>query len=224
MNNIKIYHLPFCPKSRAIRVILSEIGVDYDLHFEKIWDMRSSFVKMSPFGDIPVMIDSNSNVMVGFVSCFEKIYTDTHNKIFFNGTNNNISETRRLYDLIFNKFYNNAYKQIVNERVYKYMANHKKPNIEKIKKGRINFHIQLEYINYLINDNHLIIGDMVSAADIIVASYISCFDYLNEIPWDKYPKIKDWYGRIKSRKSFRYIFTDRLNFIAPSAQYSNLDF
>lgn len=224
MNNIKIYHLPFCPKSRAIRVMLSELGIDYDLHFEKTWNQRQSFIEVSPFGDVPVMIDEEGVANVGFAACFEKIYSVTHNRVFLCGTTKQISEVRRIYDLFFNKFYNNAYIKIVNERIYKYMAYEKKPNIEKIKKGRENFLIQLEYINYLIGDKQLIIGDMVSSADIVIASYLSCFDYLGEVPWEKFPKVKNWYVRIKSRKSFRFILADRLNFIAPYENYTDLDF
>ena len=49
-------------------------------------------------------------------------------------------------------------------------------------------------------------------------------DYFGDVPWDAYPKAKEWYARLKSRPSFRPILADNLPGIAPPPHYANLDF
>ena len=64
----------------------------------------------------------------------------------------------------------------------------------------------------------------IELADLTAASHISCLDYLGDIPWEKFPEIKLWYSRIKSRPSFRSILTDKIVGIPPRGNYALLDF
>jgi len=49
-------------------------------------------------------------------------------------------------------------------------------------------------------------------------------DYLGEVPWDNYPKVKSWYALVKSRPSFKPILQDRVSGFVPPKQYANPDF
>jgi glutathione S-transferase len=61
-------------------------------------------------------------------------------------------------------------------------------------------------------------------ADLAAAAQLSSLDYLGEVPWEDYPAAKAWYVRLKSRKSFRSLLTDRIIGFAPPPDYANLDF
>src|ERR1700684_4387998 len=54
---ITLYHHPFCPHSRFIRLILGEMGIEPRLVEEKAWDRRREFLLMAPEGATPVMLD-----------------------------------------------------------------------------------------------------------------------------------------------------------------------
>ena len=64
----------------------------------------------------------------------------------------------------------------------------------------------------------------IELADLTAAAHISCIDYLGDMPWEKFPEIKHWYSRIKSRPSFRSILTDKIIGIPPRGNYALLDF
>ena len=69
-----------------------------------------------------------------------------------------------------------------------------------------------------------LVTNKIELADLTAASHISCLDYLGDIPWEKFPEIKLWYSRIKSRPSFRSILTDKIVGIPPRGNYALLDF
>ena len=61
-------------------------------------------------------------------------------------------------------------------------------------------------------------------ADLAVAAHLSSLDYFGEVPWTDYPHTAEWYGRIKSRPSFRTLLGDRVPGQPPTASYAELDF
>ena len=67
-------------------------------------------------------------------------------------------------------------------------------------------------------------GMNISMADLGIAAHISILDYLGEVDWDSYPEAKLWYGKLKSRQSFKSLLNDKLAGIMPSESYADLDF
>ncbi len=61
-------------------------------------------------------------------------------------------------------------------------------------------------------------------ADLAAAAHLSALDYFGEVPWTEYPHTAEWYGRIKSRPSFRTLLGDRVPGQPPTASYAELDF
>ena len=43
-----LYHHPFCPHSRFIRVALAEHGIEPRLMEERVWERRHEFLLMNP--------------------------------------------------------------------------------------------------------------------------------------------------------------------------------
>ena len=95
----------------------------------------------------------------------------------------------------------------INLRVKKKPTGGGLPNTELIRMaiGTMNNH--LKYMEYLLERRFWLVTNKIELADLTAASHISCLDYLGDIPWEKFPEIKLWYSRIKSRPSFRSILT-----------------
>ena len=52
----KLIHFPLCAKSRSIRLLLSELGLEFELSEEKPWEWRAEFLALNPSGELPVLI------------------------------------------------------------------------------------------------------------------------------------------------------------------------
>ena len=72
--------------------------------------------------------------------------------------------------------------------------------------------------------NNYLAGNNLTVADLTAAAHLSIIDYLGDIPWEEYKNAKLWYAKIKSRPSFKEILKDNIKGIAPSSNYTNLDF
>ena len=82
----------------------------------------------------------------------------------------------------------------------------------------------MSYIDNILNERYCLVGDSLNTADFAAVAHISCLDYLGDIPWKNYPRVKDWYAKIKSRPSFRSLLTDQIMSIPPRGKYVSLDF
>ena len=140
----------------------------------------------------------------------------------------NRAENRRLIDWFDNKFHKEVSKIIIDERVEKRFRSIEKggglPNTDNIRLAKNNLNNHLKYIEYLLERRFWLINNKIELADLTAAAHISCIDYLGDMPWEKFPEIKHWYSRIKSRPSFRTILTDKIIGIPPRGNYALLDF
>src|SRR6266446_706583 len=50
-----LFHHPFCPHSRFIRLALGEYGLDLRLVEERAWERREAFLAINPAGATPVL-------------------------------------------------------------------------------------------------------------------------------------------------------------------------
>ena len=51
-----LYHHPFCPHSRFIRLVLGEYGLDLRLVEERVWERREAYLALNPAATTPVLI------------------------------------------------------------------------------------------------------------------------------------------------------------------------
>src|SRR6476646_3347167 len=54
---LTLYHHPFCPHSRFIRLALGELGIAPRLVEERVWERREEFLALNPEGTTPVLIE-----------------------------------------------------------------------------------------------------------------------------------------------------------------------
>ncbi len=229
---LTLFHHPFCPHSRFVRLVLEELGLAVRLVEERAWERRQEFLMLNPAGTTPVLVEEGAPPVPGAAVIAEYI-DEVIGTTFANGRllpldANARIEVRRLMNWFNEKFFEEVSGPLVMERVYKrYMPVDKgggSPNTETLRAAKANIKYHLAYIGWLVRARDWLAGDQMSYADLAAAAHLSAVDYLGDVPWDADETAKNWYARIKSRPSFRALLTEALPGLAPSATYADLDF
>jgi glutathione S-transferase len=223
----KLHHQTLCPFSRKVRFLLTGKGVDFELVKENFWERRKEFIAMNPMGTVPVLFDgekgnsiSGSSVIVEYIE--EKF---SESRSFIGAGTYARAEARRLQCWFDDKFYNEVSKAILNERFFnRFLPNCPSPNSKNIMIAKHNLEVHLSYMEFLLDHRKYLAGTEISIADMAAAGQISVLDYFGDIAWRNHFAVKEWYGLIKSQKSFTAILQDKVPNITPPAWYNQLDF
>ncbi len=229
---VTLYHHPFCPHSRFVRLALAEMGIEPKLVEERAWERRREFLLMAAEGATPVLLEDHPPPLPGAEVIAE--YLDETRGLAM-GERRLLpddpagrAEARRLTAWFNVKFFNEASQWIVREKIAKRFMNSAQggggPDMQAVRAARSNVRYHLRYIGHLIGKRNWLAGDRLTYADLAAAAHLSCLDYLGDAPWDENETAKIWYARVKSRPSFRPLLADRLPGMAPSATYADLDF
>jgi glutathione S-transferase len=229
---LTLFHHPFCPHSRFVRLILEELGLTVRLVEERVWERRQEFLLLNPAGTTPVLVEEGAPPVPGAAIIAEYLdETRGAGSIQFRLLPSEPSErveVRRLMGWFNDKFFAEASGPLVTERVYKrFIAVDKgggPPDTETMRAARSNIRYHLSYIGWLIRRRDWLAGDRLTYADLCAAAHLSAIDYLGDVPWDEDETAKAWYARIKSRPSFRVLLGEAVPGLAPSPSYANLDF
>ena len=133
-------------------------------------------------------------------------------------------EVRRLCMWVGKKLQKEVMENILDERVFNSLKKNSQPSTTILNAGRKNLKNHMKYFEWILERRSFLAGDFFTVADIALAAAISSLDYLSEINWENYNKVKNWYSVIKSRPSFREILEESIYNISPSAHYKDLDF
>ena len=68
---ITLFHHPFCPHSRFVRIALGEYRVAPRLVEERIWERRDEFLALNPEGTTPVLIEEGRPAVPGAATIAE---------------------------------------------------------------------------------------------------------------------------------------------------------
>ena len=229
---ITLYHHPFCPHSRFVRLALAEFGIEPELIEERPWERRREFLLLNTEGVTPVMAEDNAPSVPGAETIVE--YLDETRGLGL-GDRRLMPEdplgrveVRRLMRWFNVKFFAEASDLLVTEKIYRRFMSPKHggggPDMAAVRAGRANLRYHLRYIGHLIGARNWLAGERMSYADLAAAAHLSCVDYLGDAPWDESETAKTWYARIKSRPSFRPLLSERLPGMAASPTYADLDF
>ena len=220
-----LYHYPLCPFSRKVRLLLRERSIDPDLITETFWGKRKEFLKMNPSGDVPVLI-IKKRIICGHYAITEFLEEEL-GKILPEDIDEK-NECRRIMDWFDSKFHNEVLNIILHEKVERQFLSVDQggglPRLNRIKIGIHNLNFHLKYLEKILSNRFCLVSDKPNTADFTAVAHISCLDYLGDIPWKRYPRVKEWYGKIKSRPSFRSLLTDQIMSIPPRGKYVSLDF
>ncbi len=227
-----LYHYPFCPHSRFVRLVLAEMGMEPELREERPWERRREFLMLNPAGTTPVLVEKDGLAVPGVAAIAE--YLDETRGLAL-GKRRLLPEApaervevRRLLDWFLGKFHEEVTSYLVLEKIAKRFMGSAggggPPDMNAIRAARTNVRYHLSYIGYLIATRKWLSGDDLTYADLAAAAHLSCADYLGDVPWDEDETARDWYARVKSRPAFRALLADRVPGMAPAAHYANLDF
>jgi glutathione S-transferase len=229
---LTLFHYPFCPHSRFVRLILEELGLTARLVEERVWERRQEFLVLNPAGTTPVLVEEGVPPVPGAAIIAEYLDetrgTAAPSVRLLPAEAAERIEVRRLTSWFNDKFFAEASGPLVTERVYKrYMPSADgggPPDTETMRAARSNIKYHLTYIGWLIRRRDWLAGDRLTYADLSAAAHLSAVDYLGDVPWHEDETAKAWYARIKSRPAFRTLLGETLLGLAPSPSYANLDF
>ncbi len=220
---VLLIHHSISPYSRKIRIMMAEKKMLFVLREEEPWNLSADIRKLNPAGELPIFI-FDGNIISGNYPITEYLEETYPTPKTLPGDGRQKAEIRRLCDWFDNKFYNEVYRYIVNEKVYKRFGAGLSPDSRILKAGMNNLKFHMEYIDWLAERNNYLAGQEFSLADITAAAHVSVIDYLGDISWEDFKNAKLWYSKIKSRPSFKDILNDSVKGILPAKHYTNLDF
>jgi glutathione S-transferase len=229
---VTLFHHPFCPHSRFIRLALGEHGLDLRLVEERTWERREAFLLMNPAGTTPVLtVDSTPPVPGAAVIAeyLDEAYGgEIGEKRLMPVSLPERIEVRRLMAWFNEKFFAEASGPLVTERIYKRFMSEEDgggpPEMDVIRAATANVRHHLAYIGWLARTRNYLAGDRLTYADLAAAAHLSAMDYLGDVPWSADDAAKAWYARIKSRPSFRPLLAEWLPGVPASRTYVDLDF
>ncbi len=217
-----LHHYFLCPCSRFIRICLEEKKFKFKLKIENYWDPNTEYLLMNPAGFSPILYQDinkyivGSNVIIEFLDEFKDLQS------FFEESKRH--EIRRMVNWFEYVFKKDVIDPILFEKIFKRFEEKKNPDSKKIRNALENFKFHLSYFEYLIDENDYLIGEKISYADLFFASSLSVLDYMGELNFRDFNKVKNLYFKIKSRPSFKNILNERIVGISPKKSYMQFDY
>jgi glutathione S-transferase len=221
-----LLHMPLDPSSRMIRIALAEKGLPAQFEEVRPWEDADQLAAANPAGTLPVLIDGDeeapcvapASVIIDYL---EDAYAEPP---LFPMTAPGRAETRRLIAWFTDKFELEVVSMIVRERIDKRLMRRGQPDYDCLRAGLEALDWHMDYFSWLLDGRAWVAGEKFSAADIAAAAYLSSVDYVDAAPWGRFPVVKEWYARVKSRPAFRPILRDRVEGLPPPRHYADLDF
>ena len=220
----KLYYMPLNFYCRAARIILFEKSIAFEIINEPFWKRRVDFLRINPAGDLPVIVDDENTNIIGYEALAEYLDEKKIGKKLMGNSPKERLEVRRLCMWVGKKLQKEVMHNILDERVFKSLKENNQPSTLSLKAGRVNLKNHMSYFDWMLERKSFLGGNHFTLADISLSAALSSLDYLNEIDWKNYDKVKNWYAAIKSRPSFREILEENIYNISPSPHYKDLDF
>jgi len=229
---VTLFHHPFCPHSRFVRLALGEYGIESRLIEERVWERRHDFLTLNPAATTPVLVEEGHPPVPGAAIVAEYLDELYGQKLgdrrLLPSEPGPRVEVRRLMSWFNDKFFTEVSGPLTTERFHKrHMptdAGGGAPDSAVIRAARQNIRYHLAYIGWLVRTRDSLAGEQLTYADLAAAAHLSAADYLGDVPWNEDESAKNWYARMKSRPSFRPVLTETVGGIPPSKTYADLDF
>jgi len=221
---ISLYYHPLCPFSKQLITLLTELGLKYNLVNQDYWKPTNSFIDLSPWGELPVMVIDDTTIIAGCYPCIEYLIDSNRDFWLFNQDSEMMARIRQIINWFNKHFYQNVSKHFIDERLIKLDLKTQYPDTNIIRKAKAAFSQNMAQLTAIISLQEYLASETLTFADIAAASHLAVLDYFQDINWQQYPKVKSWYCLIKSRPAFRATLKERVKNITPPAHYLELDF
>src|SRR6202158_3934558 len=183
-----LFHHPFCPHSRFVRLALGEHGLDLRLVEERVWERREAVLALKPAGTKPGLVSEGRPAIPGAAIIAEYL-DETHGagmdeRRLLPTTTGERIEVRRLMAWFNDKFFEEASNPLVTERIYKrFMSEEDRGGapgggVSRAAKANVRYH--LAYIGWLARTRNFLAGDRLTFADLAAAAHLSAIDYLGD--------------------------------------------
>jgi len=222
----RLYHWTFDPHARLVRLALAEKKLDVSLVPSPPWQVHGDVRGLAP-GASGVAFTHRANearyVAVGTRAICEYLEESGEGERLLPRLPEDRAEARRIWQLA-DDHLAEAGATLLAERIAMARTRAHTPDSARLRKGAHTLRSHLTLFNHLAGIRPFMAGRVLTLADLALAAHLSCFDYFNDVPWDLAPDLRVWYGRMKSRPSFRPILADTIEGTRPAGHYADLDF
>ncbi len=219
-----LYHHWLNPACRFARVLLAEKRIPVDLKLEREWERRPAFLRLSPAGEVPVYVSDDGDIFAGMMALAEYLEETTPEPALLTGDARERFEIRRLVGWFHTKFGSEVSRILMTEKLFKQHMRMGAVDAAALRAAAHNLKIHMRYISFLTADTPYLAGNHFTMADAAAAAHLSVVDYFGSIHWPDWPEVKDWYSRLKSRRSIAALHADRIGGLVPPAHYHDIDF
>lgn len=224
----RLIHMPHDPACRMVRVALAEKGLPAQLEEARPWEETEAITRANPAGELPVLLEegeSSAPFPVAPAAAVIDYLEDAYGPpLLLPEKAQPRAEARRLVGWFTDKFETEVITLIVRERIDKRMMRRGQPDYDLLRAGLEALDWHMDYFGWLLDQRTWFAGESYGAADIAAAAYLSAVDYVDAAPWDRFPIVKEWYARVKSRPAFRPVLRDRIEGLPPPRHYEDPDF
>lgn len=219
----RLHHLPLCPYSRKIRLVLAEKRIEFELVEQKYWEKTAAFLQMNPAGKVPILTFDGKRLSESGAIC--EYIEDIHpTPALLPKDALQRHEVRRLMAWFDDKFQYEVTRGLLFENVHKKLMNAGAPDSRAVKQAAKNIKHHLDYLTHLLENRRWLAGNDMTLADFTAAAQLSCLDYISWVDWNRSDALKNWYAKIKSRPAFRAVLADQIPGFPAPAHYADLDF
>ena len=219
----RFFHAPLSPFCRKVRLVLSEKKLEFELIEEKYWEKREDFLALNPFGQVPVLQNSEITLAESSAIC-EYLNEKFPDPELLPINIEDRAEVRRLVSWFDDKFNREVTQKLVYERITKKIIGEGFPEAKNVKVGMQNIKFHIDFMSSLLEYRQWLAGNEMTLADFAAAAHFSVLDYSCDVDWDRSNLVKDWYAKIKSRPAFRSLLADHLAGFPQPPHYADLDF
>ncbi|MDA7982423.1 MAG: glutathione S-transferase family protein [Alphaproteobacteria bacterium] len=220
-----LHEAPLDPRSRFIRLVLSEKGLSFELREERSWERAPEFLTLNPAGETPVLREAGGLNVPGatvIAEYLEELYPE-HS--LMGGDAVSRVETRRLLGWFLDKLSREVTEALREEKFLKRVVYNAPPDVSVLRAASANLSHHLDYIAWLAEHRRWLGGERMTLVDLAAAAQLSVLDYLGSIEWpSSESEARGWYARMKSRPSMREILSERMSGVMPPRHYSDPDF
>ncbi len=194
---------------------------------ESPFEAGGASLDLNPIGGLPVLVDvvEAGRVIVSepraILEYLDEVYAETD---LMPDAPLDRAEARWAMGWLERGFDSDVNQTLLKERIVQRYLRAGRTDMGALRDGALALKGYMRHLEAIFAVRPYLAGENFTLADVCAAAHLSCLDYFGDVPWDAFANTREWYMRMKSRRSFRSLLKDNLQGVAPAAHYSQLDF